>query len=100
MALFDGALKGLGGVLIGFGAGLGASSALPRIGATLRPVAKGLVKGMLVAVEGLQRIVAEASAQVNDLIAEVRAESAQGSSSGRKQGTARARGDRSEAGGA
>ena len=46
-----------------FGAGLGASSALPRIGATLRPVAKGLVKGMLVAVEGLQRIVAEASAQ-------------------------------------
>ena len=51
MALIDGAFKGGGGVLIGFGADLAASSALPRIGYALRPAARAVVKGMLAAVD-------------------------------------------------
>jgi hypothetical protein len=70
-------LKGLGGVLIGFGAGLAASSAVPGAGSAIRPVAKGLVRGVLAAVDGLKQVLAEASEQLSDLVAEVRAESAE-----------------------
>ena len=69
-------LRGLGGVLVGFGAGLAASSALPGAGSALRPVAKGLVRGVLATLDGLKHAVAEASEQVSDLVAEVRAEAA------------------------
>ena len=77
-----GAFRGLSGVLVGFGAGLAASSALPGAGAALRPVAKGLVRGALGAVDALRHAAAEASEQLSDLIAEVRAESAEESADG------------------
>lgn len=44
------------------------SSVVPRVGSTLCAVAKGLVWGTLAAVDGLQRIVAETSEQVNDAL--------------------------------
>ena len=70
MALVDNLFKGWGGVLLGFGAGIAAPSLFPDAGAAVRPLAKRAVKGVLAA--------AEATEQVNDLVAEVRAERANG----------------------
>ena len=66
------------GVLVGFGAGLVAPSLFPDTGSKVRPVAKTVVKGVLAVTEGLRTAVAEATEQVNDLVAEVRAERANG----------------------
>ena len=47
----------------------------PAAGSILRPVAKTLLKGGLVVTDSVRGVVAEASEHVNDLVAEVRAES-------------------------
>lgn len=74
MALLDDTLKGWGGMLIG----LGAAIALPSVGgaanATLRPLAKAIIRGALAASAWIKEIASEASEQMNDLVAEVRAE--------------------------
>jgi hypothetical protein len=74
MALLDDALKGWGGVAVGFGTAF----VVPTIGTaaslTLRPLAKAIIKGVLYASGWVKEIASEASEQVNDLVAEVRAE--------------------------
>src|SRR5438128_12206532 len=76
MALLEDVLGGwTGGILVGLGAAVLAPSILPAAGSILRPVAKTLVKGGLVVTDGVKGVVAEASEHVNDLVAEVRAES-------------------------
>jgi len=77
MALVDNLFKGWGGVLLGFGAGIAAPSLFPDAGA-VRPLAKRAVKGVLAAAEALKAAAAEATEQVNDFVAEVRAERANG----------------------
>ena len=71
MALIESLFKGWGGMLVGFGAGMAAPTLFPDAGAALRPLAKRALKGILSAA-------AEATEQVNDLVAEVRAERANG----------------------
>jgi hypothetical protein len=75
MALLEGALKGWGGGLaIGVGAALVAPVVLPAAGAVVRPIAKGLIWGALLATDKMKELVAETREQMNDLVAEVRAE--------------------------
>ncbi len=76
MALLEDVLGGwTGGVLVGLGAAVVAPSIFPAAGSILRPVAKTLLKGGLVVTDSVRGVVAEASEHVNDLVAEVRAES-------------------------
>lgn len=75
MALFDNALKGWGtGLLVGIGAALAAPIILPAAAAVVRPVAKALIKGYFFVADTVKEVVAEASEQTSDLVAEARAE--------------------------
>lgn len=47
---------------------------LPAVGAVLRPVAKGLIKGSLFVVDSVEGIVAEGKEELSELAAEARAE--------------------------
>ena len=81
MALLDDALGGTlggwgGGLLVGLGAALIAPAILPVTAGALRPAAKTLVKGVLVMADGVKGVLADATEQVSDLVAEVREESA------------------------
>jgi len=76
MALVENLFKGWGGMLVGFGAGVAAPTLFPDAGSRVRPVAKTVVKGVLAVADGIKTAVAEATEQVNDLVAEVRAERA------------------------
>ena len=58
-----------GGALVAFGVGIGAA-----FGQQLRPVAKQVVKGGMVAASRLQEFAAEAYEQGQDLVAEARQE--------------------------
>lgn len=67
-------LNGWGGpVLLGLGAVMAIPVLLPVVGAVVRPVAK-LVHGGLLVTDTLQTLVAEGEEQVEDLIAEAKAE--------------------------
>ena len=85
MALLEGSVKGWGGIVVGFGAALLAPAILPATRATVRPLLKVLVKGALFVGDQVRGIVSEATEQVNDLVAEVRAET---ESNGRGRGPA------------
>ena len=75
MALFDELLAGWGPtVLIGAGVALAAPILLPTVGAVVRPVAKGFIKGCLYLVDTVKEVVAEGGEQLSDLVAEARAE--------------------------
>lgn len=75
MASLDDLFSGWGTtVLIGMGVALAAPTLIPAVGAVIRPVAKGLIKGGLYIADSLQEIVAEGGEQLSDLIAEVQAE--------------------------
>jgi len=76
MGVLDDAVKGWGGVLVGAGTALAATSLLPTAGSTLRPLAKALVRAALLVSESVQALVAEVTEQMGDLVAEVRAERA------------------------
>ena len=81
MGLLD-ATKGWGGgLLIGIGAAIAAPVILPATAAVVRPLAKGLIWGVLAATDKLKETVAETREQVNDLVAEVRSEYADGTNS-------------------
>jgi hypothetical protein len=71
MALINGWGSGL---LIGVGAALAAPVILPVAGAVVRPVAKGLIWGVLLAGDKVKELFAETREQMNDLVAEVRSE--------------------------
>lgn len=75
MALLDDTLSGWGGsILIGVGVALAAPILLPAVGAVIRPVAKGVIKGGLFVIDSLKELVAEGSEQLSDLVAEAKAE--------------------------
>jgi len=75
MALFDDLLVGWGPtVLIGAGVALAAPILLPAVGAVVRPVAKGFIKGCLYLADTVKEVVAEGGEQLSDLVAEARAE--------------------------
>jgi len=80
MAVIEAAFKGWGGgVLLGVGAALAAPVILPVAGAVLRPIAKTTIWGFLVVADKLKEVTAETREQMNDLVAEVRAEYTDGS---------------------
>ena len=75
MALLDDLFSGWGTtVLTGVGVALAAPVLLPVVGAVVRLVAKGLIKGGLYIADTLQEVVAEGAEQLSDLVAEVKAE--------------------------
>ena len=75
MTFLDKALGGWGStVLIGLGVAVAAPILLPAVGALVRPVAKGVVKGGLLVADSLKELAAEGSEQVSDVVAEAKAE--------------------------
>ena len=64
--------------LVGFGVVLAAPLLLPAVGAVIRPVAKGMIKGSLFIVDSVRTLVSEGGEQLGDLVAEARAEYATG----------------------
>lgn len=75
MALLEDALNGWGTpTLFGVGMVLAAPLLIPIIGAVVRPVAKTLVQGSLWIVDSVQALATEGGEEVNNLIAEARAE--------------------------
>jgi hypothetical protein len=79
MALFDDALQGFGNswisnVLVGVGIALVAPMVVPALAEGMRPLAKTVLKGGLIAYDKGAEILAEASEQLSDLVAEVRSE--------------------------
>jgi len=78
MGLFDMTKGWGGGVLIGVGAAIAAPVILPATAAIVKPIAKGLIWGYLTATDRLKETVAETREQMNDLVAEVKAEYADG----------------------
>ncbi len=91
MALFDELPKGpLSTVLLGIGVAMVAPTVLPTLASGLRPLAKSLVKGGVTLYDVMKEGVAEAGEQLADLVAESRAEMAQGrhASTGMRNGEA------------
>ena len=76
MAIFDDLTKGPMPVLLGLGVAMAAPTVIPAVASGLRPLAKALVKGGLTVYDALKEGVAEAGEQLNDLVAETRAEMA------------------------
>ena len=75
MGLFEDALKGSwSAALVGVGVALVAPTVLPAVGAALRPLAKSAIKGGVMLYDSVKETIAEAGEQVNDMVAEVRAE--------------------------
>jgi hypothetical protein len=76
MAFLESAAGGwVGGLVVGLGAAVVAPSIFSAAGSILRPTAKTIIKTGLTLADGVKAVVAEASEQVTDLVAEVRAES-------------------------
>lgn len=79
MALFEDITKGpISTVLIGIGVAMVAPTVFPAVASGLRPLAKALVRGGLTLYDAAKEGVAEAGEQLNDLVAETRAEMANG----------------------
>lgn len=75
MGLFEDALKGSwGAALVGVGVALVAPTVLPVVGAAIRPLAKGVIKGGVMLYDTVKEGVAEAGEQITDMVAEVRSE--------------------------
>jgi len=78
MALFDDFTESLWpNALIGVGVVLLAPVIVPAVARGLRPVVKTLVKGGIMITDRVNSMVAEAGEQLDDLVAEVRAEMAE-----------------------
>ena len=77
MAIFEDMTKGPVPLLLGLGVAMAAPNVIPTLASGLRPLAKALVKGGLTLYDAAKEGVAEAGEQLNDLIAETRAEMAQ-----------------------
>ncbi len=75
MAILEDVWKGSWGVvLVGVGVALIAPTVLPAVGAAIRPLAKSAIKGGVLLYDTVKESIAEAGEQVNDMVAEVRAE--------------------------
>ncbi|MEO8324736.1 MAG: DUF5132 domain-containing protein [Nitrospirota bacterium] len=64
----------IGGVVVGAVVAVAVPSIASGIGSVLRPLAKGMIKGGLVAYTAVSEMVAETGEQFNDMIAEAKAE--------------------------
>jgi|SRR5262245_37401470 len=74
MALFEDVFVGWGsGALVGVGAVVAAPIVLPRVGALLRPVAKGLIKGYFAVTDAVRGGVAETKQAVVSRAAQAQA---------------------------
>lgn len=77
MALFEDITKGpVSTVLLGLGVAMVAPTVFPALASGLRPFAKALVRGGITLYDAAKEGVAEAGEQLNDLVAETRAEMA------------------------
>jgi uncharacterized protein DUF5132 len=76
LAIFEDITKGPVPVLLGLGVAMAAPSVIPALASGFRPLAKALVKGGLTLYDAAREGVAEAGEQLNDLVAETRAEMA------------------------
>jgi hypothetical protein len=79
MALFDNVIEGFGSswvpsVLVGVGVALMAPVVVPALAAGMRPLAKAVIKGGIMAYDKGAEALAEAGEQLSDLMAEVRSE--------------------------
>jgi hypothetical protein len=77
MALLEDAFKG-GGIMMGIAAGVGAALVAPVLIPALRPIAKSVLKAGLMAYDQGRVALAELNEQTGDMLAEARAELAQG----------------------
>lgn len=85
MALLEDTLGGWGGgLVVGVGAAFVGPALLAVAGVSVRPIARTLVRSTLAVVEAVSQVAAEASERVYDLVAEVRAESAEKGHAGGK----------------
>lgn len=73
MKLFNGGMS-VGGLAVGAGAVLLAPVVIPVIGSILKPVAKAIIKGGLLAYEGAKVSIAETRESLEDLTAEAKSE--------------------------
>jgi len=79
MAFFEDLTKSsLSTVLLGVGVAMVAPTVLPALASSLRPLAKSLVKGGVTLYDAAKEGMAEAGEQLGDLVAETRAEMADG----------------------
>lgn len=62
------------GVLVGLGIAKAKAELLPQVGASLRPVAKALIRSGFTFVDTVQELAAEGMEHLNDLVAEVQYE--------------------------
>jgi len=79
MALFDDMVEGLTSswvpsVLVGVGVALVAPIVVPALAGSMRPLAKAVVKGGMMVYDKGAEVVAEASEQLSDMVAEARSE--------------------------
>lgn len=77
MNLFGNGIRFGGAVAIGAAAVLLAPVILPVLAGVLRPIAKGVIKGGILAFEGARVALAETKETLEDLAAEARSELAQ-----------------------
>lgn len=73
MTLLDDVVNG-GNIVTGLAVGLGVLVVLPLVGPVLRPAAKAVIKGGMIAYDQASRLVAGAVEQVGDVVAEARQE--------------------------
>ena len=73
-------------VLVGLGVAMVAPTVIPALASGLRPLAKALVKGGVVLYDAAKEGVAEAGEQLNDMVAEARAEMDSGTAGEHKGG--------------
>jgi hypothetical protein len=80
MVLFDDVLKGsiVTGLAMGIGAAILAPVVIPVLASVAKPLAKAAIKGGLMIYEKGREVVAEAGEVVEDLVAEAKAEMAEG----------------------
>lgn len=81
MKIFGNGLS-VGNIAVGAGVVLLAPVVIPVIGAVLKPVAKALIKGSIMAYEGAKVSIAETKETLEDIAAEAKAEIAQGENKG------------------
>ena len=77
MAIFGDLTKEPVALLLGLSVGMAAPNIFPALASGLRPLAKALVKGGLTLYDAARERLAEAGEQLNDLVAETRAEMGQ-----------------------
>ena len=75
MSLFEDAPKSwFSSSILAVGAILAATTLIPALGSALRPLAKALVKNGITIYDSAKELVAEAGEELNDMVAEARAE--------------------------